>query len=168
MFMITFLCASSIKTDAEKEINNQFGVGVSVQFQKISLSKELRREIFSKTKQRFYMDEVYLWKITKGEKVKGYAILDNVKGKSLAITFLVIFDNDSNVLYSTVIKYREPYGGEIAHPNWNKQFIGYNSYSPFIVGKDIDGISGATISVHSMTRGIHKLSYLIKVLKEEL
>ena len=53
MFMITFLCASTIKTDAEKEINNQFGVGVSVQFQKISLSKELRREIFSKTKQRF-------------------------------------------------------------------------------------------------------------------
>ena len=33
---------------------------------------------------------------------------------------------------------------------------------------DIDGISGATISVHSMTRGIHKLSYLIKALKEEL
>ena len=167
MVMATSLCASSIKTDAEREIKNQFGDGVSIQFQKISISKELRREISSKTKQRFYRNEVYLWRISNGEKVKGYAILDNVKGKSLPITFLVIFDNNGKLLYSTVIKYREPYGGEIAHPNWNKQFIGYTIDSSFIVGKDIDGISGATISVHSMTRGIHKLSYLIQALKDK-
>jgi Na+-translocating ferredoxin:NAD+ oxidoreductase RnfG subunit len=33
---------------------------------------------------------------------------------------------------------------------------------------EIDAISGATISVNSVTRGIHKLTLLLNVIKDEL
>jgi Na+-translocating ferredoxin:NAD+ oxidoreductase RnfG subunit len=40
--------------------------------------------------------------------------------------------------------------------------------SEFKVGKTIDGISGATISTHSVTKGIHKLSLLFPYIENQL
>ena len=162
------LIAGGIKDDAESLIKSYFGNEVSVDFKKVSVDPELQRTISKKVKQRFYRNEVYTWKIMKDDDIRGYAILDNVKGKSLPITFLVLFDPNGQVIHSAVIKYREPIGGEIGHPNWNRQFLGYTADSLFRVGQDIDGISGATISVNAMTRGIHKLSYLIQTIKNKL
>ena len=41
------------------------------------------------------------------------------------------------------------------------QFINYTDSSNYNVGGAISGISGATISVNSVTKGIYKLSILI-------
>ena len=90
-----------------------------------------------------------------------YAILDNVKGKSLPITFLTVFDENSRVYDSSIIKYREAYGGEVGNKSWLNQFISYNDSSNYKVGSSISGISGATISVNSLTKGINKLSILV-------
>ena len=44
----------------------------------------------------------------------------------------------------------------------------YNDSSSYKVGKDISGISGATLSVNSLTKGIHKLSILIhEIIKDD-
>ena len=86
----------------------------------------------------------------------------------MPITFLVIFDSKGSILNSHVVKYREPYGGEISSPKWMNQFKGRNASSRFVVGNDIDGISGATISVYSMSAGIMKLSLLFPKIKSLL
>ena len=65
------------------------------------------------------------------------------------------------------IKYREGYGGEVGNKRWLKQFNTYTNSSKYKVGDDISSITGATISVHSVTKGIRKLSYLIhEIIKE--
>lgn|GEM_PF-153572 len=170
LFMIlgSHIFAGGIKEDAETKIKKQFGETVSLTFKKVSLSAEVKRDISQKVKQRFYQNEVYAWKISEAKKTIGFAVLDNVKGKSLPITFMVLFDKEGKILNSFVLKYREPVGGEISHTSWNRQFTGYTPDSSFVVGMDIDGISGATISVNALTRGIHKLSYLIHTIKDEL
>ena len=61
-----------------------------------------------------------------------------------------------------MIKYREAYGGEVGSKAWLNQFIAYTDSSKYKIGDDISGITGATISVHSVTKGIRKLTYLIK------
>jgi Na+-translocating ferredoxin:NAD+ oxidoreductase RnfG subunit len=43
--------------------------------------------------------------------------------------------------------------------------LGKSSDSVF---NDIDGISGATISVNSVSKGIHKLTLLLKAIKKDL
>ena len=45
--------------------------------------------------------------------------------------------------------------------SWLKQFINYSDTSNYKIGNGISGISGATISVHSVSKGIHKLSLII-------
>ena len=79
----------------------------------------------------------------------------------MPITFLVLFNEHQEVIYSSIIKYREAYGGEISGRNWLDQFLGMKQDSLFKHGKEIDGITGATLSVKSFTKGISKLSLLL-------
>ena len=89
-----------------------------------------------------------------------FAVMDNVIGKSMPITFLSIFDSNGKILNSSIIKYREGYGGEVSGKKWLAQFDGMKSDSLYNYPRHISGISGATISVKSVTKGIAKLSLL--------
>jgi len=168
LLLCTSLIGGDIKVDVEKTIRNQFGNDAIFSFQKLNLSSSVRTSIEKKVRQRFFKDFIYVWSIMDGDSVQAYALLDNVKGLSMPITFLVIYDIEGTIISSHVIKYREPYGGEIASPKWTAQFNGRNNDSDYNVGGQIDGISGATISVYSMSAGIMKLSLLFPKIKSLL
>ena len=102
-----------------------------------------------------------MYQIRSDNKLVALGLLDNVKGKAMPITFMVLFDLNGNIISSGIIKYREQYGGAVSNKEWNIQFKHKNSESGFAVGKDVSSISGATISVNSVTKGIHKLTLLI-------
>ena len=72
-----------------------------------------------------------------------------------------MFNENKEVIHSSIIKYREGYGGEISGKNWLAQFIGMQQDSLYKHGKEISGITGATLSVKSFTKGISKLSLLL-------
>ena len=97
-----------------------------------------------------------------------FAFLDNVLGKSMPITFIVLLNVKGEIINANVIKYREAYGGEVASKIWLSQFIGLNSHSSYKLNQDIDGISGATISVNSLSKGINKITSLFSIIKDEL
>tara|TARA_B100000029_G_scaffold227151_1_gene224971 strand:- start:131 stop:703 length:573 start_codon:yes stop_codon:yes gene_type:complete len=161
VLFISTTYSSDIRTQAESFIYNNLGEGVILNFEKYNIPRNSKKEIEKTVRQRFYRDNIYLWTISDDEKNIGYAMLDNVIGKSMPITFMAIFSTDGDIIKTGIIKYREPYGGEIRSDNWNRKFIEKNKKSNFIVGESIDAITGATISVNSVTRGIHKLSLLV-------
>ncbi len=169
-FLVLWVSAlhGGIKEDVEASLKTQFGNTAHLSMKKLMLSKDKRSPVENKVHQRFFKDFIYVWTIEVGDSVKAYGFLDNVKGLSMLITFLVIFDSDGIILNTEVIKYREPYGGEISSPGWTAQFKGRNAKSNFAVGSDIDGISGATISVYSMATGVMKLSLLFPLIKDQL
>ena len=105
---------------------------------------------------------IYIWEVIQKDTLIGLAILDNVKGKSQPITYAVFFDETGAVSQSHIIKYREPIGGQVSHKYWLGQFLGKSTDSEYQVGTDIDGISGATISVNAVTRGIHRCTFIAK------
>ena len=78
----------------------------------------------------------------------------------MPITFLTIFNEEKKLSNAAVIKYREAYGGEVGRQSWLTQFNEYTDESNYKVGDGVSGISGATISVYSMSKGIHKLSII--------
>ena len=157
---------SKIMDNTLNEIKNVFPNSLSIQHSKYQIPKISKKEIQNTVKQKFFRPDLNLWIIINEDSLKYYGILDNVKGKSLPITFLTIFDDSSQVYYSSIIKYREAYGGEVGSRSWLDQFISYTDSSQYKVGNDISGITGATISVHSITKGIRKLSYLINEIIE--
>lgn len=160
--------ASEIKQRSQELITKQFGTEITMHFRKLDLTSNSKKRIEVRAGQRFFRDSIYTWKISINDTTVGYALLDNVIGKSLPITFLVIFNPEGIILSTHVVKYRESIGGEISNWRWNRQFSGRNYQSSFSVGSNIDGISGATISVKAMARGIHKLTILMKIIREDL
>ena len=164
-----FLFAGSPIRDAtEKYIISQFDVDVSINMHTFKLGTKLKAFVQNKVKQRFYRDELYYWTISNNDTTIAYALMDNVLGKSMPITFLVIMGIDGRIINLDVIKYREAYGGEVDNKNWLAQFTNSTDTSQFTVGKNIDGISGATISVNSLSKGIQKIAVLFPLIKDRL
>lgn len=108
-----------------------------------------------------------LFKIITNDNLLGYGYIGSAPSKAADFDYLVLFDSDFIITKSKVLIYREEYGGEIGSKRWLKQFIGKSSNSPELIsGKTIVPISGATISVKSMTKAVNDLLESIKVLQE--
>ena len=159
--IVSISFCSKIIDDTLKEIKEVFPNYISIKHSKHQISKSSTKNIQNTVRQKFFRSDVNLWIVNDNDSLTYYCILDNVKGKSLPITFLTIFDNFGKVHHVSIIKYREGYGSEVGNRRWLNQFINYNDSSIYKVSNDISSISGATISVHSVTKGIRKLSYLI-------
>jgi len=157
-----------IKEEVRDIITNTFNIDVQYDYEKYIISDSLKTKVENIARQKFFSESVYILKIFDEEILSGVALLDNVYGKEMPITFLAIFDESGKIIRADIVKYREPYGGSVQNENWTSQFKKKDSNSGFTVGDDIDGITGATISVKSVTKGIYKLSLLYIEIKESL
>ena len=162
-----FIYPQSIKEKTDNIIREELGQNTKIVSSKFIIPKTIKSEIEKKVKQYFYSDVVYIFKILKADSIFSIGILDNVYGKSMPITFLVLFNIEGNISSTNVVKYREPYGGGVKIKSWNNQFKGKNSKSNYKIGEGIDSISGATISVRSLTKGIRKLTLLYREIKSK-
>jgi hypothetical protein len=68
--------------------------------------------------------------------------------------YFLITDNSSNVIHVEVFNYQSTKGHEIMSKSWLRQFVGYKPDKNLVFGRDIDGISGATISARAITEDI--------------
>jgi Na+-translocating ferredoxin:NAD+ oxidoreductase RnfG subunit len=98
----------------------------------------------------------------KGEQPQGFVVIDNVLGKSERITMAVGVGLDGRVVRVEILSYRESHGQEVRLPAWRRQFEGKTSAAPLRVGKDIAGISGATLSCNSVTEGVRQAVTLVE------
>lgn len=81
--------------------------------------------------------------------------------------YFIFYDRLLNVKLVKVFNYQASHGQEITAIGWLKQFIGYNVAEDLIVGKNIDAISGATISVYGITFDVqYKTELLSKVIEK--
>lgn len=76
--------------------------------------------------------------------------------------YFILFDANKTVQTVKVFNYQATHGHEITAKGWLKQFIGYNSSEPLQVDKNIDAISGATISVYAITTDVEMKTILLK------
>jgi len=159
-----YFLIGGIREDAEELIFSTYGEDIQVDFKKWNPPQEIKIYSEKKARSRFMFDHVYVWKISESNSLVGVAILDNVLGKSLPITYLTCFNMDGQLINAHIVKYREDYGYEVGNKRWLNQFIGLDVNSDFIIGKNIDGISGATISVNSVTRGINRSAIIVEYL----
>ena len=163
LIILTFaslVLGSEIKEKTLQVINDYYQQEIKIEKFKFKIPKKIKKQIQNQIKQKFYRDQIYYWTIKIDNKIH-YALMDNTLGKTMPITFLVIFNENQEVIHSSIIKYREGYGGEISGKKWLAQFIGMKQDSLYKHEKEIDGITGATISVKSFTKGISKLSLLL-------
>ena len=163
-----FLSAGEIKNTCEEHLLKLYPENNNIRMHIFQLDKQMKNKVENIVKQRFYKDKLYYWTITQDDSTKAYAFLDNVIGKSMPITFMVILNIDGEIINANIIKYREAYGSVVGNKVWLQKFINLNNNSSYNIGKEIDGISGATISVKSMSKGIQKIATLYPLIQNQL
>ena len=99
--------------------------------------------------------------------LQGYAFTATAPSKTDSFENLVLLDKDLVIVKAKVLVYREDYGGEIGSRRWLSQFISKNRNSILGYGEEITTISGATISVKSMTASINHFLYFLKEFNNE-
>jgi len=97
----------------------------------------------------------------------GYAYVSKAPSKTDDFDYLVLLDTDLVIVKTKVLAYREDYGGEIGSKRWLKQFIGKTQDDDLKYQQNIVAISGATISVRSMTNAVNNLLKSLKILRSK-
>lgn len=135
----------------KKEVNKVFSIEAF----------ELQKIDFTLQANPFLLDHT-LYRINTSKQAQGYAFVGKAPSKTDTFEYLVLFDNNFQIKKTAVLVYREDYGGEIASKRWLSQFMNKQDQLKFAYGDNINAISGATISVQSMTSS---MNYVFSALK---
>ena len=132
--------------------------GASEFRQRTTLLTEAQREAIAKASNaRVRSAEVKLWEARNAQGLVGYVVVDEVLGKHEFITYAVALQVDGSVKQIEVLDYRETYGGQIRQPEWRGQFVGKKRADAVQIDKDIQNISGATLSCVHVTDGVRRI-----------
>ncbi|MFO7668275.1 MAG: hypothetical protein R6W31_01325 [Bacteroidales bacterium] len=94
----------------------------------------------------------------------GFVFSTSAKGRYDYFDYSVIFSNDLSVLSVLVTTYRSSHGAGICSKGWLRQFEGYHG-GEIRLGKEVDTISGATISATSLVEDIKRCYLVMKELR---
>ncbi len=148
-----------------------FYILVLISFQLSAQSPRLLKKATKLIEKTYAVDDIQLkhkefqtnsvvgdfYKIIDSNQLLGYAFIGTAPSKTDTFEYLVVFDSSLIIKKVNVLVYREDYGGEIGSKRWLKQFVGKARSTDLAVGKNIAAISGATISVYSMTNAVNQL-----------
>ena len=148
-----------------------FFVLVFISFQLTAQSPRLLKKATKLIEKTYVVDDIQLeykefqsktvvgnfYKIFDSDQLLGFAFIGTAPSKTDTFEYLVVFDQSFIIKKVNVLVYREDYGGEIGSNRWLKQFVGKARNTEMAVGKNIAAISGATISVYSMTNAVNQL-----------
>ncbi len=154
---MAFGLPKNIQKKVDKEIKEHYNID-DFSLTSVSIASDIKKNLPSK----FEQDN--LFKIEKDKKLLGYAYVAQAPSKTAQFDYFVLLDKDLIVITTRVLMYREEYGGEIGSKRWLKQFEGKKSSDELKYGDNIMAISGATISVRSMTNAMNDLLQSLKIL----
>jgi hypothetical protein len=135
-------------------------------------SKKIRKELLHLTTQQKELIESRIgWKFPEeefevyigetGDKLDGYAVIHHTIGKHKPMTYMVGVDPNGHVTNVELMVFREARGSEVGRKRFNYQYEGKTVLDPVRINKDIINISGATMSVRSMSAGVKRVLVLI-------
>lgn len=149
-----------LKKKVYKEVEKVFGTN-DLSLTAVEVPNSINAQLPAKiTSDNFF-------KLLDGDRIVGYIFVDNAPSKTATFDYLVVFNDQLSVVHSKILVYREEYGGEIGSKRWLQQFMGKTGRDRVSYQTNIDGISGATISVRSMTNSMDNLLQTVGILQEK-
>ena len=77
---------------------------------------------------------------------------------------MVLYDENKEVMHLKILHYRSSRGYRINSKRWLSNFTGISSRDTVEKGQQVDGISGATMSVDGLIRKLNEIAEVIEEL----
>jgi len=156
--------ATTVYHTEEEALRVAFPAATRFDAQPRPLDAELRDRVSERVGYPIRERLVVIHEASAGGDVIGRAIVLDEIGKTMPFRFLVAFRPDGAVDEVLLLTYREPRGAEIEREAFRAQYRGKTLADPIRRGDDIRNISGATISVDSLSRGVRRALALLEAL----
>jgi hypothetical protein len=127
----------------------------------IRLSQEKKDVIEQRIGWKFPEESFELYIGETGDKIDGYAMVHNTIGKHKHMTYMVGVDARGACTDVELLVFREAKGSDVGRKRFNAQFEGKTVSDPIRINKDIINISGATMSVRSISAGVKRVLVLV-------
>jgi hypothetical protein len=135
-------------------------------------SEQIRKDLIRLTSEKkTQIEERIGWKFPEeffevfigetGARIDGYALIQNTIGKHKHMTYMVGVDNTGACTNVELLVFREAKGSEVRTKRFNVQYEGKTVHDPVRINKDIINISGATMSVRSISAGVKRVLVLV-------
>ncbi len=95
-------------------------------------------------------------------RVGGCSISGPHSGEFEFFDYFTVYDTAFTIKQVSVYNYEATHGHEITSRGWLRQFVGYKQGQKLETGKNIDAISGATISVNGIVDDIKEKTHLLE------
>lgn len=109
----------------------------------------------------------HLFKVYANGTFTGYAYVAQAPSMKNVFDYLVVFNKELSIEKAKILIYREQHGRQIGTTRWLNQFQGMTTVDRPVLGQQVDGISGATISAKGMTTAINNLLTSLSIVKEK-
>jgi Na+-translocating ferredoxin:NAD+ oxidoreductase RnfG subunit len=127
----------------------------------IRLTPERKAQIEERIGWKFPEQDFVVHIAETGAQIDGYVVLQNTIGKHKPMTYMVGVDNQGQVSDVELLVFREARGSEVRTKRFNSQYEGKTVSDPVRINKDIINISGATMSVRSLSAGVKRVLVLV-------
>ncbi|MGB5988143.1 MAG: FMN-binding protein [Marinifilaceae bacterium] len=139
-----------------------------------SIDKKTQKKIDKEVEKVFHIKEYDLddFPIHKDKEIRGdffviksidtlgYCYVGSVLEHS---TYFILFNKEKEIQKVKISNFNDDYGQEICSRSWLKQFIGHKGKKKLQMGKDIDAVSGATITSEEMIYDVSAASRTLNI-----
>lgn len=145
----------------EQALKLLFPKSQQVRAETLRLTPDQKARIQEKIGWKFPEESFRAFKAESNGKVDGYAVIQETIGKHRPITYIVGVTPDGKVSDIEILVYRESKGSEVRMKRFNSQYEGKTTLDPIRINKDIINITGATMSVRSVSAGVKRALVLV-------
>jgi len=135
-----------------------------VGYRTFALDKSMRARLAQRLGYAPVRDRYTIFVATSHGQIDGYAVVDDEQGLHQPITFATRLSPRGMVERVEIMVYREPRGDEVRDARFRKQFEGKTSQDQLRLNRDIDAVSGATVSSASLAVGVRRATVLVEEL----
>jgi len=145
----------------EQALKILFPASQQVRTQELTLTPDQKVRIQERIGWKFPEESFRAFKAETNGKVDGYAVIQETIGKHRPITYMVGVTPEGSVSAIEILVYRESKGSEVRMKRFNAQYEGKTVRDPIRINKDILNITGATMSVRSVSAGVKRALVLV-------
>jgi Na+-translocating ferredoxin:NAD+ oxidoreductase RnfG subunit len=145
----------------EQAIRILFAKSQQIRPEELRLTAEQKTRIQDRIGWKFPEDSFRSFVAQTNGKVDGYAVIQETIGKHRPITYIVGISPEGKVFDVEIMVYRESKGSEVKRKRFNAQYEGKTAQDPIRINKDIINVTGATMSVRSVSAGVKRALVLV-------
>lgn len=154
VFLFSSQVFAKMLVTPEQVLKEQFGSAISIEHKNFLLTRDQKKATAKLAKSKVDSNLFSVYFARENGKIKGYAFLDHQKIRTKHGVIMICFDQGGVLQRVEIIAFFEP-TQYIPNKAWLSQFAKQELNEPVMPGRNVTGLTGATLSAQAVSRSVN-------------